>query len=133
MCENGSIWRIFNLEIQNVSLSLRKHPFLLALRRWGHRAKRPQRRRARRNGCFRRLRLTFCISRLKIRRKRYKWKERVQKNAQFSFCGQTRTFHYEIVFRGTVLLSAGFDFKFAFGIEKLPGLSRNRPCWKAVL
>ena len=41
--------------------SLRKHPFLLALRRWGRfvsfrfRAKRPQRRRARRNGCFRRL------------------------------------------------------------------------------
>ena len=31
--------------------SLRKHPFLLALRRWGHFA----RRRARRNGCFRRL------------------------------------------------------------------------------
>ena len=37
-------------------LSLRKHPFLLALRRWGRvRAKRPQRRRAWRNGCFRRL------------------------------------------------------------------------------
>ena len=43
--------------------SLRKHPFLLALRRWGLfarrnkflRAKRPQRRRARRNGFFRRL------------------------------------------------------------------------------
>ena len=33
--------------------SLRKHPFLLALRRWG----RSQRRRARRNGCFRRLSL----------------------------------------------------------------------------
>ena len=33
---------------------LRKHPFLHAHRRWG-RAKRPQRRRARRNGCFRRL------------------------------------------------------------------------------
>ena len=31
--------------------SLRKHPFLLALRRWG----RSQPRRARRNGCFRRL------------------------------------------------------------------------------
>ena len=31
--------------------SLRKHPFLLALRRWG----RSQLRRARRNGCFRRL------------------------------------------------------------------------------
>ena len=37
--------------------SLRKHPFLLALRRRGRflRAKRPHRRRARRNGCFRRL------------------------------------------------------------------------------
>ena len=35
------------------NFSLRKHPFLLALRR---RAKRPQRRRARKNGCFRRLR-----------------------------------------------------------------------------
>ena len=57
--------------------------------------------------------------------------EKVQKNAQFPFCGQTRTFRYEIVFRGTVLLSAGFDF--AFGIEKLPDLSRNRPRWKAVL
>ena len=34
-----------------VAIGLRKHPFLLALRR----AKRPQRRRARRNGCFRRL------------------------------------------------------------------------------
>ena len=38
--------------------SLRKHSFLLALRRWKRfaRRKRPQRRRARRNGCFRRLR-----------------------------------------------------------------------------
>ena len=42
--------------------SLREHPFLLALRRWGRfrrfarrNEKRPQRRRARRNGCFRRL------------------------------------------------------------------------------
>ena len=35
--------------------SRRKHPFLLALRRWGRFAKRPQRRRAGRNGCFRRL------------------------------------------------------------------------------
>ena len=41
-----------------VAVSLRKHPFLFALRRWGRfarRTKRPQRRRARRNGCFRRL------------------------------------------------------------------------------
>ena len=47
------------LALQNlypIMLSLRKHPFLLALRRWERfRAKRPQRRRARRNGCFRRL------------------------------------------------------------------------------
>ena len=48
--------------------SLRKHPFLLALRPLGtFRAKRPQRRRARRNGCFRRLenaqfKSTLCIS-----------------------------------------------------------------------
>ena len=30
----------------------------------------------------------------------HKWKEKVQKNAQFSFCGQTKAFRYEIVFRG---------------------------------
>ena len=29
-----------------------------------------------------------------------KWKEKVQKNAQFPFCGQTKAFRYEIVFRG---------------------------------
>ena len=45
----------------STSFSLRKHPFLLALRRWGRFArrkrqtKRPHRRRAKRNGCFRRL------------------------------------------------------------------------------
>ena len=37
-----------------------KHPFLLALRRWGRFA-RPQRRRARRNGCFRRLLFSFRV------------------------------------------------------------------------
>ena len=42
--------------------SLRKHPFLLALRRWGRFAKRPQRRRARRNGCFRRLFSSYLTS-----------------------------------------------------------------------
>ena len=29
-----------------------------------------------------------------------KWKEKVQKNIQFPFCGQTKSFRYEIVFRG---------------------------------
>ena len=39
----------------NEKNSPRKHPFLLALRRCGRFAKRPQRQRARRKGCFRRL------------------------------------------------------------------------------
>ena len=29
-----------------------------------------------------------------------KWKEKVQKDAQCPFCGQTKAFRYEIVFRG---------------------------------
>ena len=43
-------------------ISLLKHPFLHALRRWGRfvRAKHPKRRRARRNGCFRRLARNGC-------------------------------------------------------------------------
>ena len=45
-------WKTKNCRVR---VSLRKHPFLLALRRWGRFAKCPQRRRARRNGCFRRL------------------------------------------------------------------------------
>ena len=32
--------------------------------------------------------------------KRHRLKEKVQKNAQFPFCGQTKAFRYEIVFRG---------------------------------
>ena len=39
-----------SLNLKKKRDSLRKHPFLLTLRRWG----RPQLRRARRNGCFRR-------------------------------------------------------------------------------
>ena len=33
--------------------------------------------------------------------KRHRLKEKVQKNAQFPFCGQTKAFRYEIVFRGS--------------------------------
>ena len=40
------------------------------------------------------------LSRLKIRGKRHKLKEKVQKSALIPFCGQTRAFRYEIVFRG---------------------------------
>ena len=29
-----------------------------------------------------------------------KWKEKVQKNAQLSFCGEREAFHQEIVLRG---------------------------------
>ena len=39
----------------------------------------------------------FCISSVD---KRHSWKEKVQKNAQFLFCGQTKAFCYEIVFQG---------------------------------
>ena len=49
---------IRNLYLFSSEFSLRKHPFLLALRRRGNAlivAKRPYRRRAGRNGCFRRL------------------------------------------------------------------------------
>ena len=66
---NSSSRSIFSLAISSgyfrVAGNLRKHPFLLALRRRGRfarrnvvpilRAKRPHRRRARRNGSFRRL------------------------------------------------------------------------------
>ena len=44
--------------------------------------------------------LNLCISRLKYADKRHKWKEKVQKNAHFPFCGQTKAFFYEFVFRG---------------------------------
>ena len=46
--------------------SLRKHPFLLALRRWERFAKRPRRRRARRNGCFRRLSTEHLVTKADI-------------------------------------------------------------------
>ena len=66
--------------------SLRKHPFLLALRRWGRfaRRKRPQRRRARRNGCFRRL-VCFHMHRV-LKRKRNEltkdwWSSRLTMNS----------------------------------------------------
>ena len=45
-------------------------------------------------------RLKFCFQDWKYADKRHKWKEKVQKNAQFPFCGQTKAFRYEIVFRG---------------------------------
>ena len=31
--------------------------------------------------------------------KRHKWKDKLQKNTQFPYCGQRRAFRYEIVFR----------------------------------
>ena len=51
-----SMNRLYHYSLERaVNSSPRKHPFLLALRRWGRFAKLPQRRRARRNGFFRRL------------------------------------------------------------------------------
>ena len=43
---------------------------------------------------------SFAFQDWKYADKRHKWKEKVQKNAQFPFCGQTKVFRYEIVFRG---------------------------------
>ena len=45
-------------------------------------------------------RQSFAFQYRKYADKRHKWKEKVQKNAQFPFCGQTKAFRYEIVFRG---------------------------------
>ena len=44
-------------------------------------------------------RLKFCISRLIKRRWKIQMKREIQWNAQFPFCGQTKAFRYEIVFR----------------------------------
>ena len=43
---------------------------------------------------------SFAFQDWKYADKRHKWKEKVQKNAQFPFCGQTKAFRYEIVSRG---------------------------------
>ena len=43
---------------------------------------------------------SFALQDLKYADKRHKWKKKVQKSAQIPFCGQTRAFRYEIVFRG---------------------------------
>ena len=59
--------------------------------------------------------------------------EKVQKNAQFPFCGQTRAFRYEIVFRGTVLLLAGFDFKICLQNWKVTGPFEKQALVEAVL
>ena len=54
--ERQKICRIVEMKISGNILSLQKHPFLLALCRWGRFARR---RRARRNGCFRRLKYSL--------------------------------------------------------------------------
>ena len=41
--------------------------------------------------------------------KRHRLKEKVQKNAQFPFCGQTKAFRDEIVFRGINLVLSTVD------------------------
>ena len=43
---------------------------------------------------------SFAFQDWKYADKRHKRKEKVQKNAQFPFCGQTKAFRFEIVFRG---------------------------------
>ena len=40
---------------------------------------------------------SFAFNGWKYTDERQKWKEKVQKNTQFPFCGQTKAFRYEIV------------------------------------
>ena len=49
---------------------------------------------------FSRLIKSFAFQEWKYVDKRHKWKGKVQKSAQIHFCGQTRAFRYDIVFRG---------------------------------
>ena len=49
---------------------------------------------------FSRLIKSFAFQEWKYVDKRHKWKRKVQKSAQIHFCGQTRAFRYDIVFRG---------------------------------
>ena len=49
---------------------------------------------------FSRLTKSFAFQEWKYVDKRHKWKGEVQKSAQIHFCGQTRAFRYDIVFRG---------------------------------
>ena len=53
-CRSQHCWKLLLPFARSLTRSLREHPFLLTLRRWGRFAP-AQRRRARRNGCFRRL------------------------------------------------------------------------------
>ena len=64
--------------------------------------------------------LSFAFQDWKYTDKRHKWKEKVQKNAQFPFCGQTKAFRYEIVFRGIQACSTRqrwCEDLFFFGLE----------------
>ena len=75
---------VFHLLPKRNFRSLRKHPFLLALRRWGRFARR---RRARRNGCFRRLK--FQKFRLHGKRPR-SWLVIGGFRSVWSFCSKVR-------------------------------------------
>ena len=48
--------------------------------------------------CFKTRVLHFKVKNAPLKDK--KWKEKVQKNAQLSFCGEREAFHQEIVLRG---------------------------------
>ena len=51
----------------------------------------------------------------------------------FLFVDKRELFVMKFSFQELCYCQQVLILKFAFGIEKLPGLSRNRPCWKAVL
>ena len=72
-------------------------------------------------------RLKFCISRLKKRRWKIQMKREIQWNAQFPFCGQTKAFRYEVVFRGIEprFYTADRSAWFVFNQPRQRGFWRN--------
>ena len=72
-------------------------------------------------------RLKFCISRLKKRRWKIQMKREIQWNAQFPFCGQTKAFRYEVVFRGIepLFYTADRSAWFVFNQPRQLGFWRN--------
>ena len=72
-------------------------------------------------------RLKFCISRLKKRRWKIQMRREIQWNAQFPFCGQTKAFRYEVVFRGIEphFYTADRSAWFVFNQPRQRGFWRN--------
>ena len=63
---------------------------------------------------------SFAFNGWKYTDERQKWKEKVQKNTHFRFCGQTKAFRYEIVILGIPPCSRYGWVLAYFGLTKAP-------------